>query len=70
MLNVFTLSDHQRAMVRIPSGVWHGVQNVGEGESVFVNFPTRPYVYEDPDKYRLPLNNDLIPFDFNDGPGR
>ena len=30
MLNVFTLSDHQRAMVRIPRGVWHGVQNVGK----------------------------------------
>ena len=70
MLNVFTLSDHQRAMVRVPHGVWHGVQNVGEGEAEFVNFPTRPYVYEDPDKYRLPLRNDLIPFDFGADRGR
>lgn len=67
MLSVFTLSDHQRAMVRIPCGVWHGVQNVGEVDGVFINLPTRPYYYEDPDKYRLPLTNDLIPFDFGDG---
>ncbi len=70
MLSVFTLSDHQRAMVRIPRGVWHGVQNVGEGDGVFINLPTNPYRYEDPDKYRLPLKNDLIPFDFSDDFGR
>lgn len=70
MLSVFTLSDHQRAMVRIPSGVWHGVQNVGEVDGVFINLPSRPYHYEDPDKFRLPLTNDLIPFDFGDGRGR
>jgi dTDP-4-dehydrorhamnose 3,5-epimerase len=70
LLNVFTLSDHQRAIVRIPRGVWHGVQNVGEGEAEFINFPTRRYDYADPDKYRLPLRNDLIPFDFSDDGGR
>jgi dTDP-4-dehydrorhamnose 3,5-epimerase len=70
LLNVFTLSDHQRAIVRIPRGVWHGVQNVGEGEAEFINFPTRRYDYADPDKYRLPLQNDLIPFDFSDDGGR
>ena len=66
MLNVFTLSDHQRAMIRIPRGVWHGAQNVGDVEAEFINLPTRPYRYEDPDKYRLPLRNDLIPFDFSE----
>lgn len=70
LLNVFTLSDHQRAMVRVPRGVWHGIQNVSEVDGVFINLPTRPYVYEDPDKYRLPLRNDLIPFDFSDDRGR
>jgi dTDP-4-dehydrorhamnose 3,5-epimerase len=69
MLNVFTLSDHQRAMIRIPHGVWHGIQNVGEDDAEFINFPTRRYNYEDPDKYRLPLRNDLIPFDFSDDRG-
>ena len=66
MLNVFTVTDHHRAMIRIPRGVWHGVQNVGEVDGVFIYFPTRPYDYADPDKYRLPLQNDLIPFDFGE----
>jgi dTDP-4-dehydrorhamnose 3,5-epimerase len=33
------------------------------------NLPTWPYDHADPDKYRLPIKNDLIPFDFDDGPG-
>ena len=69
MLNVFTVTDHHRAMIRIPRGVWHGVQNVGEVDGIFLYFPTRPYDYTDPDKYRLPLQNDLIPFDFGVSPG-
>jgi dTDP-4-dehydrorhamnose 3,5-epimerase len=33
-----------------------------------MNLPTRPYNHEDPDKYRLPLKNDYIPFSFDDEP--
>jgi dTDP-4-dehydrorhamnose 3,5-epimerase len=69
MLNVLTISDHHRAMIRIPRGVWHGVQNVGEVDGVFIYLPTCRYDYADPDKYRLPLKNDLIPFDFSDSTG-
>ena len=32
---------------------------------VFFNLPSRPYRHADPDKYRLPLKNDVIPFDFS-----
>ncbi len=65
MLNVFTVTERSRALVIIPRNVFHGVQNVGETEAVFINMPTRPYNHANPDKYRLPLKNDLIPFDFN-----
>jgi dTDP-4-dehydrorhamnose 3,5-epimerase len=68
-LNVFTVTERNRALVMIPRGVFHGVQNVGTSEVVFVNMPTRPYNHENPDKYRLPLKNDLIPFAFEDTPG-
>jgi dTDP-4-dehydrorhamnose 3,5-epimerase len=34
-----------------------------------INLPTCPYDHADPDKYRLPIKNELIPFDFDDGPG-
>jgi dTDP-4-dehydrorhamnose 3,5-epimerase len=70
MLNVMTFSDRNRALICIPPGVWHGIQNVCERESVFLNLPTRAYIYEEPDKVRLPAKNDLIPFDFEDGIGR
>lgn len=68
-LNVFTFSERNRALVVIPRGVYHALQNVGDTEAVFVNMPTEPYHHEDPDKYRLPLKNDLIPFSFEDDPG-
>jgi dTDP-4-dehydrorhamnose 3,5-epimerase len=65
MLNVHTISERNRALIVIPQGVFHAVQNVGEKEAVFINMPTRPYNHADPDKFRLPLKNDLIPFDFD-----
>jgi dTDP-4-dehydrorhamnose 3,5-epimerase len=70
MLNVMTFGERNRALIVVPAGVWHGVQNVGEREAIFINLPTRPYNYEDPDKFRLPLQNNLIPFAFEDAPGR
>jgi len=38
-------------------------------DAYFVNLPTRPYAHDDPDKYRLPPRNDLIPFAFDERPG-
>ena len=63
-INELHFGDNNRALLRIPSGVFHAIQNVGDGEVVFVNMPTRPYRHEDPDKYRLPLDNDTIPYKF------
>jgi dTDP-4-dehydrorhamnose 3,5-epimerase len=63
-INQFTITERNRALLVIPRGVFHAVQNVGQAEAVFINMPTRPYSYENPDKYRLPLKNDLIPFEF------
>jgi dTDP-4-dehydrorhamnose 3,5-epimerase len=61
-LNIFHLGTHDRALLLIPAGVWHSVRNVGPEEASFVNFPTRPFDHADPDKYRLPLDTDLIPY--------
>jgi dTDP-4-dehydrorhamnose 3,5-epimerase len=68
-LSVFTITERNRALVVIPRGVFHGIQNVGSTEAVFVNMPSRPFDHANPDKYRLPLSNDLIPFAFEDTPG-
>lgn len=60
-LNVFHLGEHDRALLGIPAGVYHAVQNVGDHEGAFINLPSQPYLHEDPDKYRVPLENDVIP---------
>ena len=62
LINEHYFSDHRRGLLRIPAGVWHAVQNIGQTEVVFVNCPTRPYNHADPDKYRLPLNTPAIPY--------
>jgi dTDP-4-dehydrorhamnose 3,5-epimerase len=64
MLNDFTFSEHHRALIVIPRGVYHAVRNIGTENAYFVNMPSMPYRHGDPDKYRLPMKNDLIPFDF------
>jgi dTDP-4-dehydrorhamnose 3,5-epimerase len=69
LLNVITISERNRALLAIPRGVFHAVENIGPCEAIFINMPTRAYEHGDPDKYRLPLKNDLIPFDFDDGRG-
>jgi len=51
-----------RALFSIPAGVWHALKNVGSGDALFVNMPTRAYDHADPDKRRLPLENDVIPY--------
>jgi dTDP-4-dehydrorhamnose 3,5-epimerase len=62
MINEHYFSDQRRGLLRIPAGVWHAIQNIGPTEVIFVNCPTRPYVHEDPDKYRLPLDTSAIPY--------
>lgn len=63
-LNVLNFSDRKRGLVRIPPGVFHAVQNVGHVDAHFINNPTRAYNHAQPDKYRLPLDTPLIPFNF------
>lgn len=69
MLNVFVISERNRGLLVIPKGVFHALKNIGREEANFMNLPTRPYNHEDPDKYRLPLKNDYIPFAFEDETG-
>ena len=59
--NVLHLGAHDRALVRIPPGVYHAVRNVGDGAALFLNLPTLPYDHANPDKYRLPSDTSLIP---------
>lgn len=69
MLNLLTSSERNRSLIVIPHGVYHAVQNIGNIDALVISLPTALYDHEDPDKYRLPLKNSLIPFSFDDLPG-
>ena len=58
------LSHYDRRLMNIPAGVWHANRNLGQSDVVVVNFPTIPYDHSNPDKYRLPLDTDQIPYKF------
>lgn len=61
----FHMTQDARALLLIPPGVWHGDQNFGDAEAVMMNFPTRPFDREDPDKYRVDPHSAVIPFDWS-----
>src|SRR5262249_21267595 len=61
----FTFSEAAPGLLRIPPGVWHADQNLGNEDAVIMNFPTRAYNPEDPDKYRIDPHSDQIPFDWS-----
>lgn len=63
------LSESRRQLLNIPAQVWHAVRNLGGRDAVLVNFPTKLFQHENPDKYRLPLNNDRIPHKFDGARG-
>lgn len=63
-LSEFQMTEESRGLLLIPPGVWHGAQNWGERDAVVVNFPTRPFDREDPDKYRIDIRSGAIPFDW------
>jgi dTDP-4-dehydrorhamnose 3,5-epimerase len=58
-------TDRTPGLVKIPPGVWHADQNWGETEAHVINFPTRAYDPDNPDKYRIDPHGDAIPFDWS-----
>jgi dTDP-4-dehydrorhamnose 3,5-epimerase len=65
---VVLTADRPRLM-NVPRNVWHADHNIGSTDVKVVNFPTIQYDHTDPDKYRLPLDTDLIPFSFGHSRG-
>jgi dTDP-4-dehydrorhamnose 3,5-epimerase len=62
---VINFTDRTPGLVKIPPGVWHADQNWGQTEAHIVNFPTRPYDTDHPDKFRIDPWSDVIPFDWS-----
>jgi dTDP-4-dehydrorhamnose 3,5-epimerase len=59
------VGDARPTFLILPTGVWHGLQNIGASEALMLNFPTRAYDYEDPDHWRLPYDSDQIPYSWS-----
>jgi dTDP-4-dehydrorhamnose 3,5-epimerase len=64
MINQFTFTEQNRGVICVPPGIYHALENVGTSDAICLNFPTQPYNHAEPDKYRLPLDTELIPFKF------
>ena len=60
----FFFTPATAGLLSIPPGVWHADQNWGDTEARIINFPTRPYDPEHPDKYRIDPHSGMIPFDW------
>ena len=64
MINEIYRADYHRTLMVIPAYVFHAHHNVGQTEALFISMPTRIYNHESPDVYRLPLDNNTIPYRF------
>lgn len=56
------VGDARPTFLVVPTGVWHGLQNLGSTDALMINFPTSAYDYNDPDHWRLPYDTDQIPY--------
>lgn len=63
-INEHYITERNRGLLSIPEGVFHAVQNIGNQDLYFINMPSQPYNHENPDKYRLPINDPSIPYVF------
>ena len=63
-LNVLHLGLARPTLVVVPPGVWHGLQNLADGPSTFVNYFDLQYDYTAPDDWRLPADTEEIPYRF------
>jgi len=64
LVNEIYRTELDRTVMVIPRNVFHAHENVGTTDALFVSMPTRAYQHDDPDVHRLPLDTDLIPYQF------
>ncbi len=64
-VNEFSMGMHNPILVKIPRGIYHGFKSMGEEEAIVINVPTEPYNRETPDEYRIPADDESIPYDWS-----
>jgi dTDP-4-dehydrorhamnose 3,5-epimerase len=49
-------------MVIVPPGVMHGFQCLGSEPALVINVPDKPYNYDNPDEFRVPIDDPSVPY--------
>ena len=63
-VNEFFLGEHRPIVLRIPPGVYHGFKTISTEEALVINIPTQSYRYDAPDEFRVPAQENDIPYDW------
>lgn len=63
-VNELRFGIERPALVIVPGGVWHGLQNLSSQPSSVLNVVDHAYDYEEPDHWRLPPDSPRIPYRF------
>jgi len=64
LVNEFRIGTERPALVVVPPGIWHGIQNIGNELATLINLVDEAYKYESPDHWGLPANTERIPYCF------
>lgn len=58
----FFIGSHAPSLVKVPPGLYHGFTSLGNKVAVVLNIPDRPYLTDNPDECRLPIDTEIIQY--------
>jgi len=62
-INEFFVGVQNPMLVQVPNLVYHGWKCISPDTALVVNVPSEPYLYKEPDEYRL-APHDTLPYDW------
>lgn len=60
----FFIGIHNPVLVQIPPMILHGWKCVGNVEALVINCPSEVYIYDEPDEFRIPPDDESVPYDW------
>ena len=63
-INEFFIGERNPLLVVIPEEVVHGFKGIGNEPAYLINVPNAPYVYQQPDEFRIPPYDSSIPYNW------
>jgi len=64
-VNEFFIGESNPCLIKIPREVAHGWKCISTKEAIIINVVTEPYKYDAPDEYRIPYNDESVPYDWD-----